>query len=135
MTPLIAVKRVAKLPEGCFGAALHLGVPFAVTLERTFGSEVVIPAGIYDCVATRYHKGGYPTFEIMGVAGHSRLLFHKLNFEDQSEGCIGIGEGFAVIDGRLAIAQSGAGFGEFMQRVGHLPSFWLKVEDCFDEVG
>lgn len=130
MQPLIAVKRVAKLPEGCFGAALHLGIPFAVTLERTFGSEVVIPAGIYDCVATRYHKGGYPTFEIMGVAGHSRLLFHKLNFEDQSEGCVGIGEGFAVIDGRLAIAQSGAGFAEFMAKVGHLPGFKIEFKDC-----
>ncbi len=131
MLPLITVKRIAKLEEGCFGAMLCLGVPFAVTLERTFeGGRIVIPEGIYTCVATKFHRGNYPTFEITGIAGHSRLLFHKLNFEDESEGCVGIGEAFAKLDGKLAIAQSGAGFGEFMQKVGHLPSFITKFEDC-----
>lgn len=134
MTPLIVVKRVAKLPEGCFGAILHTGAPFGVTLERTFGRDVVIPAGEFLCVATKYHKGGYPTFEITGVAGHSRLLFHKANWETDLEGCVGIGEGFALLDGRLAIAQSGPAFAEFLQKVGHLPSFQVKFEDCCDEM-
>lgn len=130
MTALITVKRVAKLDEGVFGAILHLGVPFAVTLERSYGLDPKIPAGIYTCVATRYHRGGYPTFEVTGIDGHSRLLFHKANWETDLEGCVGIGEGFAVLDGRLAIAQSGAGFGEFMQKVGHLPSFQAEFLDC-----
>ncbi len=135
MSALITVKRVAKLDEGVFGAILHLGVPFAVTLEHSFlDNQPIIPAGVYTCVATQYHRGGYPTFEITGVDGHSRLLFHKANWETDLEGCVGIGEGFAMLDGHLAIAQSGQGFGEFMQKVGHLPSFQVKFEDCCDEM-
>lgn len=135
MSALITVKRVAKLDEGVFGAILHLGVPFAVTLERSFaGNQPLIPPGIYDCMATRYNRGGYPTFEIVGIVGHSRLLFHKANWETELEGCVAIGEGFAVLDGRLAISQSGQGFGEFMQKVSHLPGFKVKFEDCAYEM-
>lgn len=130
MSELITIKRVARLEEGIFGAILHLGIPFAVTLEHSYGTESKIPAGTYTCVATKYHKGGYQTFEITGVAGHSRLLFHKANFESDLEGCVGIGEGFTKLDGRLAISQSGSGFAEFMEKVGHLPSFQAKFEDC-----
>lgn len=135
MSALITVKRVAKLDEGVFGAILHLGVPFAVTLEHSFlDNQPIIPAGRYLCKARRYNRGGYETFEITGVDGHSLLLFHKANWETDLEGCVGIGEGFAMLDGRLAISQSGQGFGEFMQKVGHLPSFQVKFEDCCDEM-
>ncbi len=130
MLPLITVKRVAKLDEGVFGVLLHLGVPFAVTLERSFGLEPIIPAGTYDCQARRYNRGGYDTFEITSVAGHSLLLFHKANWETDLEGCVGVGESFAVLAGKLAIAQSGDGFAEFMRKVGHLPNFPATFEDC-----
>ena len=130
MSALVKVKRVALLEEGCFGVILHLGVPFAVTLERTFGLDTVIPAGVYDCVARRYNRGGYETFEITGVIGHSLLLFHKGNWETDLQGCVAIGESFAVLDGRLAIAQSGDGFAEFMRKVGDLPTFKVEFEDC-----
>ena len=131
MSALITVKRVAKLDEGVFGAILHLGVPFAVTLEHSFlDNQPIIPAGVYTCVASRYIRGGYRTFEIVGVVGHSRLLFHKANWETDLEGCVGIGEGFAVLEGRLAIAQSGQGFAEFWEKVGHLPSFQVEFVDC-----
>jgi hypothetical protein len=130
--PLITVKRIARHAEGVFGAMLHLDVPFAVTLERSDGPDnaPVIPAGVYQCVKTTYYKGGYPTFEIVGVDGHARLLFHKANKESDLRGCVGIGESFAKLDGRLAIAQSGAGFAEFMERVGDLPGFQVRFEDC-----
>lgn len=132
---LITVKRVAHLDEGVFGAILHLGVPFGVTLEHSFAdNQPIIPAGVYQCVATKYHKGGYPTFEITGIAGHSRLLFHKGNVESDLQGCVAIGEAFSTLDGKLSIAQSGAGFGEFMQKVGHLPGFQVKFEDCHEMV-
>jgi hypothetical protein len=128
---MITVRRVALLDEGCFGVLMYLGVPFAVTLERTFGQDTIIPAGTYNCVARRYNRGGYQTFEITGVAGHSLLLFHKANWETDLQGCVGIGESFAVLDGKLAIAQSGEGFNEFMRKVGDLPSFPATFEDRF----
>lgn len=128
---LITVKRIAKLREGCFGVLLYLGVPFAVTLERTFDDgEPIIPAGTYDCKARRYNKGGYETFEITGVVGHSLLLFHKANFERDLQGCVGVGECYSVLGGELAITQSGEGFGEFMRKVGHLHNFPATFEDC-----
>lgn len=131
MTALLTVKRIAKLEEGVFGAMLYLGVPFAVTLERSFANfEPIIPAGVYTCLPRRYNRGGYQTFEITGVAGHSLLLFHKANWETDLEGCVGIGEGFAKLDNRLAIAQSGQGFAEFMAKVGDLPTFQCEFEDC-----
>ena len=128
---MITVMRVAKLDEGVFGVILHLGIPFAVTLEKSFdNNEPIIPAGTYDCVSRKYNKGGYMTFEIVGVDGHSLLLFHKANWETDLAGCVGIGESYAKLNGKLAIAQSGDGFGEFMRKVGHLPSFKTTFEDC-----
>lgn len=129
MQPLITVKRVAKLPEGCFGAALHLGVPFAVTLERTFDDgQPVIPAGTYDCKRSYFHGGGYETYEI-SVPGHSRVLFHKGNIEVDSAGCVLIAESFGVLGREVAILDSKGGFSEFMSRVNGVGEFQLSVVD------
>ena len=131
MSALITIKRVARLGDGCFGVILHLGVPFAVTLERTFeDGNPIIPAGTYLCLPRPYHKGGYDTFEITGVEGHSLLLFHKANWETDLQGCVGIGESYAVLQDRLAIGQSGAGFAEFWHKVKGLTQFEVTVEDC-----
>ena len=131
MTSLIVIKRVAILEEGAFGVMLMLGTPFAVTLERTFDDgQPVIPAGRYVCKPRRYNRGGYQTYEITGVEGHSLLLFHKANWETDLEGCVGIGESFETLDGRIGIAQSSKGFIEFMDKVGDLPSFSTEFQDC-----
>lgn len=131
MPPLITVKRIAKLDEGVFGVMLFLGVPFCVTLEHSYlDNEPVIPLGVYQCVATRFIKGDYATFEITGVEGHSRLLFHKANWETDLNGCVGLGESFTKLDGRLAIAQSGDAFAEFMAKVGHMASFPVEFLEC-----
>lgn len=129
---MIAIKRIAKLEDGVFGVICHAGIPFAVSLERSFANlEPVIPVGTYECRPRHYNRGGYPTFEITGVAGHSLLLFHKANWETDLEGCVGVAESFAVLNGRPAIAQSGAGFSEFMVRVGGMPTFACVFEECY----
>ena len=131
MASLIVIKRVAILEEGAFGVMLFLGTPFSVTLERTFDDgRPVIPAGRYVCKPRRYNRGGYQTYEITGVEGHSLLLFHKANWETDLEGCVGIGESFETLDGRLGIAQSSKGFIEFMEKVGDLPTFSVEFQDC-----
>lgn len=130
VAPLVVVKRVAKLLEGCFGVMLHSGAPFAVTLEHSYeDNEPKIAAGVYLCKASRYFKGGYDTFEII-VPGHTRILYHKANLERDLDGCVGIGESFSLLEGSLSIAQSGDGFAEFMRRVGHLDSFYVEFIDC-----
>ena len=42
-------------------------------------SAKLIPAGLHPCVKDYYHRGDYPTFEII-VEGRDRLLFHAANY-------------------------------------------------------
>jgi len=131
MSPQFKVKHVSIIDPGAFGAIMCDGVPFAVTLERSYleGSNQVtkILPGTYSCKRTWYIKGGYWTFEIM-VPGHTRILLHKANVEDELDGCIAIGEQYGYLNGHPAILQSGAGFNEFMQKAEGLNSLDLIVE-------
>lgn len=127
----LVLHHVAIHDKGAFGVLLYKNMPFAVSLERTFGDDeqsfyTVIPPGRFLCTKTVYHKYGYETFEIH-IPGHTRILFHKLNTEDQSLGCIGIGEEFGELNGQPAILQSGKGFKEFMVKFGDRDSFYLTV--------
>lgn len=142
MIPGFSVVIVATLPSGRYGVMRWDSTPFAVTLERTFddqrapgGQRVVIPYGPVPCVRDFYHAGGYETFELK-VSGHSRVLFHKLNVETQSEACMGIGESFVEFnEAKLkgpGIGQSGAGFDEFMRRAAGMKAFTLTVLERAD---
>ena len=122
-------------PEGCFGVLLVAGLPAGpVTLERTYplsdsaprGPQFVkIPPGRYHCVRTHFIRGNYSTFEVTGVTGHSRLLFHVANEESDVDGCIGVGQRFS----RFALRESRLGFAEFMQLMGGRQSFELVVRN------
>jgi len=121
------LKRVAILNDGAFGVLLHNGVPFAVTLERTYeGNTTKIGNGFHECSRSRYHKGGYDTYEIE-VPGHSRILFHKGNTELHSDGCILVAESYAVMGDKPGIAFSAEGFNEFMKRAADAKAFTLEV--------
>lgn len=105
--------------------------PFAVTLENAYdGVATKIPDGLWHCSPTTFHKRGYATFEIH-VPKRTRLLFHKGNIEEDSDGCILVAENFADFDPspgiqRPAISNSSGGFGEFM-RLAPGGGFFLKV--------
>ena len=121
------LKTVAIREDGCFGVLLFNGRPFAVTLERTFENlRTVIRAGAHQCRRSYYHKGGYETFEIT-VEGHARVLFHKLNVEEESEACVGVGESFGQLHGETAIIDSKHGFEEFVSLTAGLNEFVLDV--------
>lgn len=138
-TPDLELVRVAIRAEGCFGVILIDHLPAGlVTLERTYAVDpadpcgaqyVKIPSGRYRCVATRFERGGYDTFEVTGVIGHSRLLFHRLNFEGESEGCIGIGLRSGWIGAKPVILNSREGFAEFIRLTNGRRSFDLIVKD------
>lgn len=132
--------RVSIDPVGAFGVLLAGGRPLGpVTLERTYPvaesaprgpQHVKIPPGLYRCARDRYHRGGYDTYEIRGVAGHSRLLFHRGNVEIHSEGCVLVGQRFGLLDGELAILQSNLGFAELMAWAARRPEFSLLVRNA-----
>jgi Family of unknown function (DUF5675) len=129
----LSVKHVSIIDPGAFGVMMWNDVPFAVTLERTYleGTTQVtkIPSGIYLCKKDFYHKGGYATFEIQ-VRGHDRILFHKANKEIQLDGCIAVGEEFAIVDGVPGILHcgNGGGFDEFWNKMKMFDSFDLAIE-------
>ena len=125
---MLTLKRVAILPDGAFGVLLWDSRPFAVSLERTFDDgKTKIPAiGEFNCFRSRFHRGGYDTFEI-AVSGHSRILFHRGNIETDSEGCVLIGEQFGILNGKPAILQSVLGFSEFMKLTQDVDQFQLTV--------
>lgn len=96
--PRVRLVRVASGPGGAFGVLVVDGNPEAVTLERVFDergeTRPVIPAGTYRCEPTFFHAGDYPTWEVVNVPGHSRVLFHRGNFERESLGCILVARSF-----------------------------------------
>jgi len=130
-TPLFTLVRVAVLPPGAFGVLLYGPTPFAVTLERTYtvdsSDTVKIPPGRYECKRTVYIKHGYQTYEVF-VPGHSRILLHKGNVEEDSEGCILVAESYGELRGQPAILDSRGGFSEFMSLAGGRDRFILAVE-------
>jgi len=125
---LFELVRVAKHEDGAFGVLLQHGLPFAVTLEHTFDDEVIIPPGEYPCCRTVFRKKGYATFEIF-VPGHSRVLFHIGNLEEDSRGCILIGQEYGTLQGKPAVLLSRLGFNEFMGRAVGLSEFQLRVSE------
>jgi hypothetical protein len=130
---MLQIRRVAILPEGCFGVLMQGGAPFAVTLEATFptasGIEIPkIPKGTYRCTKTVFHHGKpnpYETYEITGVLGHTRLLFHIANTERDLEGCIGVGRAYDPAG--PGILESRVGFGVFMQKCDDIAEFELEI--------
>jgi hypothetical protein len=124
---MFELKTLAVIAAGCFSGFLFRGTPFAVTLERTFDGDVpVIQNGVWRCKRDFYHAGGYPTFEII-VPDHTLVKFHKGNLERHSKACVLVGEQFAMFEWQPGIAQSGAGFDEFMRLAAGVSEFDLTV--------
>lgn len=127
ITQVMELKTVALLPDGCFSVLLWRGTPFAVTAERTFeDGKPVLGNGSFNCVRSYFHRGGYPTFEII-VAGHSRVLFHRGNTEQDSLGCVCIAEKFGILNKQIAVLESNEGFEEFLRLTNGLDTFQLTI--------
>lgn len=129
---IMHLKRVAYRNDGTMGVLLDNGdTPFALSLEPPWRENQrgvsCIPVGTYLCRRVSSPKFGN-TFEITGVPGRSHILFHKGNIDDHTEGCVLVGEEFAVWDdGSVSVARSGAGFTEFLDRLAQEDSFYLTV--------
>jgi len=136
--PSLTLKRLLIGDDGAFGYLTRddSGRQVAVTCERTFGDPgapvVVIPPGTYRCVRGRHTLNGFDyfdTYEVTGVAGHSGLLFHSGNTEQDSKGCILVGKYFDRLGGLLAVLDSRAAFYELMVQLNGADEFQLTVVD------
>lgn len=127
---MITLKRIAHIEDATYGVLIDNGLPFALSLERAWLNNAVgrscIPLGTYVCKRVDSPKFGN-TFEVTGVKGRSAILFHKGNINDDSHGCILVGEQYNPVHGENGITASKEGFEEFLRRTSGISQFTLNV--------
>ena len=130
------LKRIADTEFGTFGVLIMAGVPFAVTLEdpwiNNIRNQSSIPIGQYKCKRHMSPKFGN-TFKILNVPDRGEIegiLFHKGNLDDDTRGCILIGEEFGILNDEPAILSSGHGFNEFMKIMEGYDDFTLIIKNA-----
>lgn len=109
-------------------ATMEGEVPLFTTLEEVLGE--CIPAGVYTCRRSFYHKGGYEAFEVMDVPNRTRILIHKGNTIKDTEGCILVGMTWAPPFG---IAESTVAFSTLMHRLKNFSEFQLIIRPPVSE--
>lgn len=123
------IVRVEETEQGSLGLLLLDDEIFCCTLQpdRTDDKRFWIPPGEYVC--RRFHGTKYPnTFEIL-VQGHTALLFHAGNVEEESLGCVLLGSSFGKLKGDRAVLNSGNTFKAFLEETEGLDQFPLTIID------
>jgi hypothetical protein len=150
---LVHLVRSEDTQHGVFGAVELPGNLQLCTVEEDWDGNrprvSCIPAGDYLCVRTIYNKAkrlarrlssyGYETFEITGVPGRDRCLFHPANTEEDVEGCVGVGtrrgflwvhdeddKGHPLVQKR-AVVNSRAAFQQLMDALAGVDDFPLQI--------
>ena len=126
----LRIERVSTTEHGTFGVIMDGYYPFALTLERQWLNNLsnisCIPDGEYICKRIDSPKFG-DTFEVTSVPARTHILFHKGNLDDDSHGCVIVGEQFEPVNGKPGIRASREGYGEFMSRLAGIDEFYLTI--------
>lgn len=125
--------RTACRPDGILGVLYDAeGTQLAVTLEHSYGGVPKLPAGTYRCQRGPHRLHGmmtdFETFEVMGVPGHTGILFHWGNYHGDSDGCILLGRVSCGSPKGCMVTSSRATFARWMHDREGVPSFFLTVE-------
>ena len=136
---LILKRRNYRL-DGVFGELTdEQGNCICFTLERSYADlnalEAIspkLPAGTYKCVKGPHRLKGmvqdFETFEVMNVPGHWGILFHVGNYNEDSEGCILLGEGLGTRQKNgVMLTNSKKAFAKFMTLLKDVDDFQLLV--------
>jgi len=125
----VRIVRIEKSEDGIIGVLSIDGKVDCFTMQPDeTDKHFSIPVGNYLC--RRFHgRKWQDTFEVV-VPGHTALLFHSGNFEEDTEGCILLGEEVGELNGRRAVLVSGKAFVEFMKKMGNDQEFNLVIIDC-----
>lgn len=109
------------------------GIPFALSLERPWldnqRSVSCITDGAFTAKRHLSPRFG-ETFWLQDVPGRSEILLHKGNIDDDSHGCILVGEQFDLVNGEDGIVASKEGFAEFMRLQRGTNEFVLTIRYC-----
>jgi hypothetical protein len=108
---------------------LHLCFTLEHAYEQPDGAyKPKVPPGLYLCQRGQHRLHGmtntFETFEIQNVSGHTNILFHKGNYNADSEGCVLVGSAF----GTGCILESAIAFGTFLAAQEGVDSFSLSVQ-------
>lgn len=128
------LQRTGYLLDGITGRLLDEdGDQIAVTLEHSYEGTAKLPLGTYTCVRGPHRLHGmtcdFETFEIMGVPGHTGMLFHWGNWHKDSDGCVLLGRVAMSSPKGYMITSSRDTFARFMLDLDGVDTFKLIVED------
>jgi hypothetical protein len=137
----LTLRRLQYRQDGIFSELLKDdGEQFCVTIEHAYpqnghGFQPKLPDGVYVCERGEHRLEGmykpFITFEIMNVPGHTGILFHVGNFNNDSNGCVCVGEMIGQNpneNGAQIIFNSQRTFDKFIALQEGLNSFVLTVD-------
>jgi len=136
----VTLRRTERTRDGVFGL---LTIPEHRALCTMEDDEDIFPAGVYLCRRTIYYKHGYEAFEITGIPGRSRILFHPANTEEDVRGCVGVGlrRGMVKVPTdedtgahdvlKQAVVASQVAFRLMMDWLADVDDFSLTITDAF----
>ena len=131
---IVRLIRNPSTPYGTFGQLIgfdfdyySLELPWVDTNGDGLGDpqKSCITPGEYECVWHTSPKYG-PCYEVTGVVGRTHILIHPANWSHQLLGCIALGKGRGVLNGKPAITQSRDAIKEFHNHMAQQP-FTLQV--------
>lgn len=126
----VTLERFAWTPWGVFG---QLSMPEfeCYTVERPWRNNLprvsCIPEGIYDMVLSRFNRGGYPAYELLGVPNRSLIKIHAGNTMDDVIGCIAVGKQPGYLNSRWAVTSSRNTLEGFMAAMGGAEQARIRV--------
>lgn len=125
----LTLQRIVETPHGTLGQFTLEDNTTLFSMERlSTGDHSRIPAGLFEIRLDRYHKGGYPAYEII-VPDRDRILIHAANLADELQGCIAPGKSLGYYLGKLAVLQSKAALAKLMESLQGAATDYLTILD------
>ena len=136
---ILRLLRASTSKDGTFGTLVGMDFDF-YSLEKPYvdldgnglsdpQKSCIDPApgqtASYLCEWRESPKYGW-CYEVTGVPGRSHILLHPANWQEQLLGCIALGKGRGVLNGKPAITQSKRAIKEFHEAMREQP-FTLEV--------
>jgi hypothetical protein len=122
--------------HGTFGTLLIDGEAFCVTLEPVDLNNIAylscIPTGVYLCKAHNSPTYG-KTFLVTDVPHRENVLFHAGNRDENTAGCILLGQYYGKLKTDRAILNSGDTFKAFLERMWDVESFALNISEALHD--
>ena len=130
----LEIHRMETSAQGTLGVLMSGGRLVCFTMEPPeLGNRPdvsCIPAGRYTCRRTVSARFG-ETFEVTGVPGRTRILFHVGNRADDTRECVLPGLSVGELEGRRAVLGSGPAFQAILRLLSGIDAAGLEItEHC-----